>query len=387
VQCTEVRAPRCQEPTIAFDYAIAMRCGGRSLLGLPGSVALLLCMMLFPGRATAQDAFARVSPADAGYSAEALDELRGFLRSAGSESLLLLHDGKVFFEYGDIRQKRLVHSIRKALLSSLVGIENASGPCLALARTLGDFAVDDSPAPLTDMEKRATLEHVLQSRSGVYHPAAAETDGMALQRPARGSHAPGTHWYYNNWDFNVAGALYERCSGASVHQAFLERIARPIGMLDYEGRIDPWRADEAIDPATDGYRRLEPDKSRYPAYHFRMSAHDLALYGQLLLQQGRWKGQQLVPAAWIDASTRPTSIVNADQGLAYGMLWNVLVPVPDGQRASFYHTGLDMHMLAIYPEHGLVMVHRVNTERAFTFKAFDLVQIIRRVHRARRPLG
>jgi hypothetical protein len=42
-------------------------------------------------------------------------------------------------------------------------------------------------------------------------------------------------------------------------------------------------------------------------------------------------------------------------------------------------------MLAIYPEHGLVMVHRVNTEREFAFKEFDLVQIIRRVHRARLP--
>ena len=356
----------------------------RPLLGLR-SAALLLCAVIFPARATAQDAFERLSPADAGYSAAALEELRGFLRTAGSESLLLLRDGKVFFEYGDIRQKRLVHSIRKALLSSLVGIENASGSCLALSRTLADFGVDDSPVPLTDLEKRATLEHVLQSRSGVYHPAAAETDGMARQRPARGSHAPGTHWYYNNWDFNLAGALYEQCSGASIHQAFLERIARPLGMLDYQGRVDPWPRDDAIVPVTDGYRRLEPEKSRYPAYHFRMSAHDLALYGQLLLQRGRWKGQQLVPAAWIDASTRPASIVNAEQGLAYGMLWNVLVPVPDGHRASFYHTGLDVHMLAIYPEHGLVMVHRVDTERAFAFKEFDLVQIIRRVHRARLP--
>lgn len=362
-----------------------MRDRGRSLPGLPGSLALLLCAMLLPARAAAQDAFARISPAAAGYSAEALDDLRAFLRTAGSESLLLLHDGKVFFEYGNIRQKRLVHSIRKALLSSLVGIEHASGPCLALSRTLGDFGVEDIPPALTDIEKQATLEHLLQSRSGVYHPAAAESEGMALQRPARGSHAPGTHWYYNNWDFNVAGALFERCSGATIHQAFLERIARPIGMLDYQGRVDPWPEDEAIAPLTDGYRSLEPGKSRYPAYHFRMSAHDLALYGQLLLQQGKWKGQQIVPAGWIDASTRPASIVDAEHGFAYGMLWNVLVPVPDGQRSSFYHTGVGVHMLGVYPEHGLVLVHRVDTERAFGFKEFDLVQIIRRVHRARLP--
>jgi CubicO group peptidase (beta-lactamase class C family) len=347
---------------------------------------ILVCLVtLLPLGAAAQDAFERVSPAEAGYSAEALDELRDFLSSVGTESLLLVHNGRVFFEYGDIRQKRLVHSIRKALLSALVGIENAAGPCLSLSRTLRDFEVDDSPVSLTEAEKQATFAHLLQSRSGVYLPAAAETDGMALQRPARGSHAPGAHWYYNNWDFNVAGALYERCSGQTVHDALLQKIAQPLGMVDYQGRVDPWPEDAAPDPDTDGYRRLEPDKSSYPAHHFRMSTHDLALYGQLLLQRGMWKGEQLVPAEWIDTSTRPVSVVNAGHGLAYGMLWSVLVPVPGSGRASFYHTGLGVHMLGVYPEHDLVFVHRVNTEGEFDFDEFSLVQIIRRVHGARLP--
>lgn len=349
-----------------------------------GRLALATTGLLWAARADGQDAFTRISPAEAGYSADALEELRGVLKSAGSESLLLLHDGKVFFEYGDIRVKRLVHSIRKALLNSLVGIEMAEGTCLALPRTLADFGVDDIPPSLTPSEKQATLEHVLQSRSGVYHPAAAETEGMAAQRPARGSHAPGTFWYYNNWDFNVVGALYEQCSRQSIHQAFLERIARPLGMLDYQGRVDAWPDDDVPAAATDGYRKLEPEHSKFPAYHFRMSTHDLALYGQLYLQRGQWKGRTLVPSAWIDASTRPVSTVNADYGLAYGMLWDVLMPSDDEPRPSFFHTGLGVHMLGVYPRHRLVMVHRVNTERAFTFGERELLEIISRIHRARR---
>ena len=116
-----------------------------------------------------------------------------------------------------------------------------------------------------------------------------------------------------------------------------------------------------------------------------MSAHDLALFGQLYLQRGRWKGRQLVPAAWIDASTQPISIVNREQGLAYGMLWDVLVPTSNQLRPSFFHTGLGVHMLGVYPEHRLVLVHRVNTERPFAFSDGDLLQVIRRVHRARLP--
>lgn len=349
------------------------------------AVALLLIPLGPAAQVRGPDAFERISPAAAGYDAAALEDLRRFAQGAGTESLLLLHDGRVFFEYGDLRVKRLVHSIRKALLNALVGIEQASGTCLTLGRTLADFGVDDIAPSLTAAEKQATLQHVLQSRSGVYHPAAAETDGMAAQRPPRGAHAPGTFWYYNNWDFNVAGALYEQCSGERIHEAFLKRVAAPLGMLDYQGRVDAWPEDGPHDAATDGYRRLEPAKSQYPAYHFRMSTHDLALFGQLYLQRGRWKGRQLVPASWIDASTRPVSVVNSEQGLAYGMLWDVLVPSAGESRPSFFHTGLGVHMLGVYPAHGLVLVHRVNTERPFEFGERDLLQIIRRVHRARLP--
>jgi len=68
---------------------------------------------------------------------------------------------------------------------------------------------------------------LLEARSGVYHAALYETPAMAKQRPARGSHEPGTFWYYNNWDFNALGTIYEhatgnrhlRCAGPADRQA------------------------------------------------------------------------------------------------------------------------------------------------------------------------
>ena len=67
--------------------------------------------LLLPVAARAGDAFQRITPAQAGYSEAGLQALAQLLDEAGSESMLLLHDGKVFFEWGDIRQKRLVHSL------------------------------------------------------------------------------------------------------------------------------------------------------------------------------------------------------------------------------------------------------------------------------------
>jgi len=346
---------------------------------------LPMLLLVIAECAAAGDAFERITPAQAGYSEQGLATLRQVLADAGSESMLLVHEGKVFFEWGDIRRRRLVHSIRKPLLHALIGQEIGKG-CLALDRTVGDYGIDERPPGLSGVEKSATLRQLLQSRSGVYHPAAAESEGMAVQRPPRGAHAPGSFFYYNNWDFNVAGAIYEKCTGLGIHEAFLARVARPLGMLDYRGRVHAWPGDdEPVADEADGFRSLEVDKSRYRAFHFRLSAHDLALFGQLYLDHGRWQGRQLVPSTWIDQGTQPVSVINADYGLAYGELWNVLVPGEGDPRASFYHTGVGVHMLGVYPKHGLVMVHRVDTEKPFDFDEDDLLRVIRTMHAARIP--
>lgn len=344
---------------------------------------ILACLLSFANReARAADAFERIAPERAGYSPEKLDALRALLRASGSDSLVLVHDGRIFFEYGDIRKKLLLHSMRKPLLNALYGIHEARGE-IDLQATVGALGIDDTPPELDAIERSARLEDLLKSRSGIYHPAAAEAEGMSLQRPARGSHAPGAFHYYNNWDFNVSGWILQRAIGRRLYDAFDEEIAGPLGMLDYRNRIVIPAADGAIDPDADGYYQYEPEKSRFPAWHFRMSAHDLALFGQLYLQRGQWKGRQIVPAEWIARSTQPYSIENAEYGLAYGMLWNVLVPDRPEETPSFYHTGVGVHMLGVYPKHRLVMVHRVDTERVHRFDEGDLYLIIRAIHAAR----
>ena len=347
---------------------------------------LLALSLLASGRALAAtpDAFERITPQAAGYSPERLRELREYLQASGSDSLMLLHDGKLFFEWGDIHKKLLVHSMRKALINSLYGIHEERGE-IDLQATMAELDVRDLQ-PLSAQESSARLVDVLKSRSGIYLPAAAESEGMSQARPARGSHPPGEFFYYNNWDFNVVGRILERRTGRRVYELFNEEIARPLGMRDYRNRIVV--APVGALPAgreVDGFYQYEPERSRFPAYHFRMSAHDLALYGQLYLQRGNWRGKQLVPADWIERSTRPYSIVEPEYGLAYGMLWDVLVPGSPTEAPSFFHTGVGVHMLGVYPKHRLVLVHRVDTETGSRFNDGDLYRLIRLVHAARLP--
>jgi len=148
-------------------------------------------------------------------------------------SLMIVQCGRLVDEWGDLSKKITTFSIRKSLISALYGIYSAEGK-ININETLEQAGVDDYPSPLTKMERQARIVDLLRARSGVYHAADFETDFQRKTRPARGTHAPGPFWFYNNWDFNVLGTIFEKKTGLKLGDAFYQRIAKPIGMQDFQ---------------------------------------------------------------------------------------------------------------------------------------------------------
>jgi CubicO group peptidase (beta-lactamase class C family) len=178
----------------------------------PFALILLVFLLIGCSNPVASDRIGvlqMVSPEDAGLSAEKLDAIVDFCEESGSAALLILYDGKVALSWGEVETKYPSHSIRKALLNSLYGIHVDRGD-IDLDMTLEELGIDDIPPVLSKEERQATVFDLLRSRSGVYHPAAGETQQMADSRPERGSHPPGSFYYYNNWDFNVLGTIFEQ---------------------------------------------------------------------------------------------------------------------------------------------------------------------------------
>lgn len=294
----------------------------------------------------------QLAPAEAaalGWSQEKLDEAKAFADTLQTESVLLVTAGKILTSWGPIDQKRNVHSIRKSFLSALCGIQQKAGH-LNMKATMADLGIDDNQPSLTELEKTATVHDLLKARSGIYHPALYETASMKAARPARHSHAPGTFWYYNNWDFNALGTLYEQVTSHSIYDDFKQHIADPLGMEDYA--------------VTDGEYVTGAD-SIHRAYPFRMTARDMARFGLLFLRNGSWGDQQIVPADWVAESVKAHS--DADTRGGYGYLWWIAkngihlpnVTLPDG---SYSARGAGGHFILVIPTLDLVIVHRVNTD-------------------------
>lgn len=303
-------------------------------------------------------------------------ELTGFLERSGSSSLMILQNGKVLYEWGDTTKKITVHSMRKTLLNSLYGIAVARG-VIDTSMTLGELKIKDN-IPLSGKEPEARIADLLRSRSGVYLDAAGVGKGRRESRPSRHSYEPGEHFYYNNWDFNVLGAILDEQTGTSLFTFFFKEIAIPIGMQDYQGSyttINGESTDSKI-PDTDAFYQFEKSRSKYPIQHFRLSGRDLARFGQLYLNNGYWKGKSIIPEKWIKASIKPYSIYDIKNGIAYGMLWNVLMETKERPDKAFFHTGTSVHLLGVYPAQNLVLVHRVDTEKEYNFGGKEFSEMI-----------
>ena len=125
----------------------------------------------------------------------------------------------------------------------------------------------------------------------------------------------------------------------------------------------------------------EPDKSEHPAYMFRMSSRDMARFGLLYQNRGEWEGEQIVPSEWIRESTTSYTNENPERD-GYGYLWKI--PTPNtGFDGAFYHTGLAVHLLLVWPEEKLVVVHRVDTDNEFTTTTEELQTLVSLIGAAR----
>ena len=300
------------------------------------------------------------TPEQLGWSSEKLGKAKEYSERIGSAAVMIVDDGVVVDAWGDITRTYQCHSMRKSLLSALYGIYAVEGK-VDISKTLKELGIDDY-TPLTEAEKQATVTDLLRARSGVYIPAAGEAPSMKDMRPERGSHAPDTFWYYNNWDFNALGTIFDQETGEeNIYQAFKTRVADPIGMQDFP-----------IEDLEYGY---EP-YSMHPYYGFRMSARDLARFALLFLREGRWQDQQIVSADWVQESTATYSQTGSDSG--YGYMWwtgvkGGLFPNVEVKEHSYYASGWGGQNAIVLPYRNLVVVHRVNTDEYI--KSVDVSQI------------
>jgi CubicO group peptidase (beta-lactamase class C family) len=289
-------------------------------------------------------------PEDAGWSRAGLDSVRAKLATLPSTGFVAIVGGRELMEYGDLRTVSYLASVRKSVLSMVMGNYVRSGK-IRLDKTLAEIGIDDIGG-LTAAEKEATIRDLLTARSGVYHPASNPGDNLA-DAPPRGSQKHGTYQLYSNWDFNALGTVFERETGRNIYDAVESDLARPIGMQDFDRAAQQKSGDTT--------------RSVHLAYHMFFSTRDMARIGYLMLREGNWAGRQVVPRDWVHESTQAVTPVNEMHPdvhrkgpFGYGYLWWVW----DGPwnagpyRGAYSGLGAVGQHITVLPALDLVVAHK-----------------------------
>lgn len=255
----------------------------------------LLALLLLAGPAAAAD-LPRSAPEAQGVSSAGV---LSFVQAADKDidslhSVMLVRHGKVVAEgwwapYAPETRHQL-YSLSKSFTSTAVGLAIAEGK-LSLDDEVLKLFPEDAPKDPGANLKAMRVSDLLRMNTGHQTEPRPKPDEAwtrtFLAHPV--PFKPGTHFLYNTPATYMQSAAVQKATGQTVLDYLRPRLFDPLGIKD-----PTWEQ--------------SPQGISTGGYGLSVRTEDIAKFGQLYLQNGKWEGKQLVPAAWVAAATaRQTS--------------------------------------------------------------------------------
>lgn len=242
----------------------------------------------------------RSTPEKQGISSSAILE---FVEAAGRQidalhSVMIVRHGHVVAEgwwspYGP-GTPHMMFSLSKSFTATAVGLAIAEGRISLDDPVLKFFATDAPTEPSANL-KAMRIRDLLSMSTGHHTEDLQKFSFQTNEVLTRAflalpvAHKPGTHFLYNTPATYMCSAIVQQVSGQTVLDYLRSRLFEPLGIEN-----PTWSA--------------SPQGISHGGYGLNVKTEDIARFGQLYLQKGRWQGRQLVPPAWVEAATaRQTS--------------------------------------------------------------------------------
>ncbi|MDR0532294.1 MAG: beta-lactamase family protein [Oscillospiraceae bacterium] len=260
-----------------------------------------------------------------------------------SDSLLVLYQGQLVYEHyskdNSAATRFPVYSVTKSVVSALVGIAVGEGKIKGADQKVIDFFPEAKIAPGQEWKRDMTIEHLLTMTSGIVCDTEEKwelVEGAGVKDSALAafelpqSNAPGKKWAYDSAAPTILLGIVQRATGRDVLSYAKEKLFGPLGVTSVQ-----WSA--------------TPGGLPRGGSGIQMTARDMARFGYLYLNNGRWEDQQIIPASWV-AQTPPKS----HRPRAYGYLfWRNHL---DALGSSYGALGYQGQYIWIAPAQDIVLV-------------------------------
>lgn len=207
-------------------------------------------------------------------------------------SIMIVQNGKVIKEKwlseGAPDKPHILNSVSKTFTATAVGLAIAEGK-LSLSDKVISFFPDKLPSEVSDNLKKMEVRHLLTMSSGhdvepSFRALGEGADWVEAFLAHPFVHEPGTFFVYNSLGTYMLSAIVQKVTGEKVIDYLTPRLFEP---LHIEGAT--WQE--------------SPQGINTGGWGLYLKTEDLAKMGQLILQRGKWNGEQIVPAEWIDEAT------------------------------------------------------------------------------------
>jgi CubicO group peptidase (beta-lactamase class C family) len=239
----------------------------------------------------------------------------------------------------------VLHSLSKSFNSTAVGLAIAEGK-LSLDDPVLKFFPDDAPAEPSENLKSMKVRDLLTMSCGhdveskIVNGAPSVKQFLAHPVP----HKPGTHFQYNTHGSYMLSAIVTRVTGKTTLEYLKPRLFEPLGIENPE-----WPS--------------SPEGNTLGGFGLKLCTEDVAKFGQLYLQKGKWKGKQLIPEKWVEQATskqvpndqEPHSKIGIDWWQGYGFqFWRCT-------HESFRGDGAQGQLCVVIPDKDVVVVITAET--------------------------
>jgi CubicO group peptidase (beta-lactamase class C family) len=307
-------------------------------------------------------------PEEQGMNSQNLAELKEFIELNYPDiySMVIVRNGflvkeEYFVFTGDT--KRNIYSCTKSFISALIGIaiqegfiENVDSPVL-------EFFPERTFANTDEKKRNMTLYHLLTMTTGLewYELQVSyddpnnsiylmwdTNDWVKYVLDQKMVEDPGKEFNYHTGASHVMSAIINKTTGLNTLEFAKTHLFEPLGIEDYV-----WPTD--------------PDGIHYGGHGLELTPLSLAKFGQLYLNNGSWKGEQIIPEEWVLNSNRDHR-PPGNYSYGYGYQWWIH---PD--KKIFSAWGYAEQRVIVVPSYQLVAVFTGYMPNVYGDPAGDLV--------------
>ena len=294
-----------------------------------------------------------------GFAREPFHEILGPTKKRGGPAGLILKDGYVVAKWGDTKRVDMTFSVTKSFLSTVTGLGIDKG----LITNETDFAKDYIWDGTFDgrHNSKITWQHLLQQNSdwsgelwgGKDWADRPPREGDLDDWKNRALKEPGTHMEYNDVRVNVLAYSALHVWRKPLPQVLKEEV------MDKIGASTTWRwfGYENAWTTIDGLKMKSVTGGGHSGAGLFISAEDMARFGVLFLNNGKWKNEQLISEDWIQRAITPSQ-----PNVNYGYMWWLNKKGPrqwENVSEDIYHAaGFGGNFIVVDRTHNVVVVTR-----------------------------